>query len=116
HQLSKLPVSEYNSFLEWLYDYEFNKLGLPKPDVVLYLSLPPELSVRLIEKRCTETGVKKDIHEKSMSHIENSYKAVLFSSQKLGWHKIDCSRGGEIRSVEDIHNEIIAYLGDALGL
>lgn len=114
HQLSKLPESEYNAFLDWLYDYEFNKLGLPKPDVVLYLSLPPELSRRLIEKRCSETGVVKDIHEKSLSHIENSYKAVQFSSKKLGWHKINCNRGNEIRPVMDIHDEILSYLKDVL--
>ncbi|HAN20222.1 MAG: hypothetical protein A2Y15_09705 [Clostridiales bacterium GWF2_36_10] len=114
HQLSKLPESEYETFLEWLYDYEFVKLGLPKPDVVLYLSLPPELSMRLIEKRCEETSVVKDIHEKNISHIEKSYKAVLFSSKKLGWHRIDVNKGNEFRPVNEIHNEIINYLKDVL--
>jgi len=112
HQLSKLPESEYDSFLEWLYDYEFIKLGLPKPDKVIYLSLPPILSAKLVDKRCLETGAVKDIHEKSSSHIEKSYKAVLYSSQKLGWHRIDCSIGNEIRQIQDIQDEIIKYLGD----
>jgi dTMP kinase len=110
HQLSKLPDSEYKPFLKWLYDYEFKKLGLPRPDVVLYLSLPPELSLRLIEKRSAETGLEKDIHEKSRAHIQNSYNAVLFSSRELGWHRIDCNRGDGMRSREDIHGEIVSYL------
>lgn len=112
HQLSKLPENEYDSFVDWLYDYEFVKLGLPKPDEVIYLSLPPEMSVRLIEKRCAQTGAQKDIHEKSVTHLENSYKAVRFSSKKLGWHTIDCTDGEQIRTIEDIHNEIVCYLTD----
>ena len=112
HQLSKLPESEYETFLEWLYNFEFCKLGLPKPDIVLYLSLPPLLSLRLIEKRCAETGAERDIHEKSLSHIESSYKAVLFSSEKLGWNRIECSTGDGIRPALDIHSDIISCLTD----
>jgi len=115
HQLSKIPESEYNSFIEWLYDYEFAKLGLPKPDKVIYLSLPPELSLKLIEKRCALTGATKDIHEKNITHLEKSYKAVMFSSEKLGWYRIDCSRNNKIRSKADIHNDIIDCLKDVLG-
>lgn len=114
HQLSKLPENEYDKFLDWLYDYEFTKLELPKPDIVIYLSLPPELSLKLLEKRCSDTGVAKDIHEKSMSHMEKSYKAVNFSSKKLGWHKIECNRGDKIRPADDIHKEILSYLNKVL--
>jgi dTMP kinase len=114
HQLSKLPESEYATFLEWLYDYEFIKLGIPKPDKVIYLSLPPEMSMKLVEKRCRETGAVRDIHEKSTYHIEKSYKAVLYSSEKLGWHRIDCNFGTEMRPEIDIHNEIVDYQKDML--
>lgn len=34
HQLSKLPQNEWNGFLDWLWDFEFIKLGIPVPDVV----------------------------------------------------------------------------------
>lgn len=114
HQLSKLPECEYDTFLQWLYDYEFVKLGLPKPDKVIYLSLPPALSQQLVEKRCEETGVVKDIHEKSLSFIEKCYQAVLYSSEKLGWHRINCNTGKEMRSIQDIQDEIIRYLKDVL--
>lgn len=114
HQLAKLPESEYDAFLTWLYDYEFAKLGIPKPDKVIYLSLPPEMSMKQVEKRCRETGAVRDIHEKSVRHIEKSYKAVLYSSEKLGWHRIDCNIGSEMRPETDIHNEIVEYLKDIL--
>jgi len=110
HQLSKMPRERYGAFLDWLTDNEYNRLGIPRPDAVVYLCLPPEQSMRLLEKRCAETGAKKDIHEKSGDHLENSYRAALFSAKKLGWIKIDCDKDGTIRPVEDIQNEIIERL------
>ncbi len=114
HQLSKLQESEYDSFLSWLTDYEYSKLGIPKPDAVVYLCLPPELSLKLIEKRCDETGARKDIHESNAKHLENSYRAALYSAEKLGWIKIDCSENGEIRTRESIHAEIKEKLKDLI--
>lgn len=114
HQLSKLPRDEYDGFLDWLTDYEYRRLQIPKPDAVIYLCLPPELSIKLLEKRCGETGAGKDIHESNREHLENSYKAALYSAEKLGWMKIDCSTGGEIRGIDDIHREIITRLRERL--
>lgn len=110
HQLSKLRESEYNGFLDWLTDYEYNKLGIPKPDAVVYLCLPPELSQKLIEHRCSETGAQKDIHESNAKHLENSYRAALYSAERQGWIKIDCSENGVLRSRADIHKEIVEKL------
>lgn len=110
HQLSKLPESEYDGFLDWLTDYEYNKLKIPKPDAVIYLCLPPELSQKLIEHRCAETGAQKDIHESNAKHLENSYRAALYSAGRQGWIRIDCSNNGEMRAREDIHKEIVEKL------
>lgn len=114
HQLSKMPKEEYGEFLEWLTDYEYNKLGIPAPDAVIYLCLPPEISQKMIEHRCDETGAEKDIHESSKTHLENSYRAALYSAEKLGWIKIDCDRDGEMRTREEIHKEIIEKLKDII--
>lgn len=114
HQLSKLDESEYNSFLSWLMEYEYEKLGIPKPDAVIYLCVPPEVSEKMIQHRCDETGAEKDIHEKNKKHLENSYRAALYSAEKLGWIKIDCSINGEMRDREDIHREIIEKLGELI--
>ncbi len=114
HQLSKLDESEYNSFLEWLTDYEYNKLGIPKPDAVVYLCVPPEISQKMIQHRCDETGAEKDIHENNKKHLENSYRAALYSAEKLGWIKIDCNDGDKMRTREDIQSEIIERLKDLI--
>ena len=114
HQLSKLPESKWESFLNWLTDYEFHLLQLPEPDLVLYLSVSPSLSEKTASKRAEETGKERDIHEKSRIHLEKSYKAAQFASSKLGWKKINCETNGKMRSKEDIHSEIFAAVIDIL--
>ncbi len=114
HQLSKLDESEFDSFLNWLNDYEYEKLGIPKPDAVVYLCVPPDVSQKMIQHRCDETGAEKDIHESNKKHLENSYKAAIYSADKLGWIKIDCAENGLLRSRESIHREIVERLRDII--
>ena len=64
----------------------------------------------MIQHRCDETGAEKDIHESNARHLENSYRAALYSAEKLGWIKIDCARDGELRTREEIHQEILQRL------
>ena len=116
HQLSKLPPREYDGFLQWLFDLEYGKMGLPKPDLVLYLCVPPEVSRSLIRSRSQSTGRATDIHEKDSRHLDDSYRAALYSADKLGWAKIDCARDGELRTREDIHQEILTCVKNTLGL
>ena len=106
HQLSKLPESEWESFLPWLWDFEFNKLNLPEPDLVIYLELPPSISLSLVKSRSDTTGQKMDIHEKDTEYMAKCYEAALYSCQKLGWARITCHKNGEIRTREDIFKEI----------
>ncbi|MBO5261488.1 MAG: deoxynucleoside kinase [Clostridia bacterium] len=111
HQLSKLPKEEWESFLAWLWDFEFEKLGLPEPDLVLYLELPPKLSLSLVKSRSGETGQKMDIHELDTEYMDKCYEAALYSCKKLGWRQIKCYNGDEIRTREDIAEEIYKEVG-----
>ena len=106
HQLSKLPQSEWESFLAWLWDFEFGKLGLPEPDLVLYLELPPKLSLSLVRSRSDSTGQKMDIHELDTAYMDKCYEAALYSCRSLGWKQIKCYNGDVIRTREDIAEEI----------
>ena len=111
HQLSKLPKEEWEGFLEWLWDFEFTKLGLPKPDMVIYLELPPRLSLSLVKSRSDTTGQKMDIHEKDTEYMDKCYEAALYSCQRLGWKKIQCYENDKIRTREDIFEEIYKEVG-----
>ena len=106
HQLSKLPREEWEDFLKWLWDFEFTRLGLPAPDLVLYLELPPRLSLSLVRSRSDSTGQKMDIHERDTAYMDKCYDAALYSCEKLGWKRIQCYNGDVIRTREDIAEEI----------
>ena len=117
HQLSKLPEDAYDAFLEWLFDYEFDKLGLPAPDLVLYLCVPPAVSDALVKSRSSQTGRSTDIHENNKQHLHDSYRAALYSADKLGWAKIDCASDEQtLRTREDIHAEVLSHVSKLLHL
>lgn len=110
HQLSKLPKEDWEKFLTWLWDFEFDKLGLPRPDKVVYLELPPRLSLSLVKSRSQSTGQKMDIHEKDTEYMAHCYDAALYSCAHLGWEQIKCYEGDTIRTIEDIFEEILERL------
>lgn len=117
HQLSKLPRDEWDAFLDWLYDLEFDRVGLPRPDRVICLLNPPEKSIELIERRSAETGVKKDIHESDVDYLRRCYDAAKYAGERLGWTLISCvDERGELYSRERMHEMILAALKPTLGL
>ena len=101
-----LPDGEREAFLTWLFDLEYRRLGLPEPDLVLYLDLPTDLSEAMMRRRERETGTQADIHERDDAYLracrENAGRIV----SALGWTRIDCSREGAVRPVEEIHEEL----------
>ncbi len=116
HQLSKLPRDEWDAFLDWLWDFEFIKLGLPSPDLVIYLELKPEMSLELVNRRADSTGRARDIHEKDPDFFRKSYEAALFASEKLGWTRIRCYNENGIRTREAIFHDICDAIADQTGI
>lgn len=109
HQAGKIDNStERKKFLDWLWDYEFNLYGLPIPTEVILLKMPPENSIKLMKDRENKFthDTKKDIHEKDKGHLYDAYNAAVSVATEYGWHTIDCIKDGEIRTIEDIHEEI----------
>ena len=107
HQLSKLDRSEWDSYLDWLVDYEYSKLGLPCPDTVVYLEVRPDISMKLIRSRSEQTGRNMDIHELDPEFLSKSYEAAIYASDKLDWVKIKCYEGDEMRAIDDIAAEVL---------
>ena len=114
HQCSKLPPMHWDGFLEWLFDFEYKKLGLPAPDAVIYLAVDHDVSQRLIAERYNGDQTKMDIQEKDTEYLARSRAAAEYCARKLGWKRIECTTVADgvktIRSVEDIHAEVLAYL------
>ncbi len=108
HQLAKIDdEAEKQRFLDWLYDYEFVKLGLPKPDLVYFLDMPPEYAEKLLNGRCDETGAKKDIHEADKQHLLCAYNAAQYTCRAWDWTHVLCVKNEQIRSREDIADEVL---------
>ena len=109
HQAVKITDSEARKEnLDWLLDFEFTLYGLPKPDCVIFLDMPPKYSSQLILNRKNKiTGaMEKDIHERDTVYLEQSYKGSLWLAETYGWYKIPCVANDKIRSIDDIHNDI----------
>ncbi|MBO5873211.1 MAG: deoxynucleoside kinase [Clostridia bacterium] len=114
HQCSKLDESEWESFLSWLYEFEYERLGIPKPDKVIFLDMPIEVSQKLLDKRYGVDGGHKDIHEKDVAYLEKCRKAAYFTADYSGWTKIFCAKDGEPRTIEDIAQDVINTVKEIL--
>ncbi len=110
HQLTKLPVDEHKAFLDWLYDFEFQKLGLPAPDLTLMLKVPVEKSLELIDHR----GEEKDIHE-NREHLKKAALAAKTCADLWGWETLSCvDEKGEMLTVEAIGEKILSLVKEKL--
>lgn len=108
YMLSKVKEDEKADFLNWLYDYEFVKMGLPKPHKVIYLDMPTEISQRLMSKRYEGDESKKDLHEKNVDFLKVCRINALFAAEVLGWTVIECSDGENPYSIEEIAEKVYA--------
>ncbi len=108
HQCSKLPKEAWEDFLSWLYDFEYSKLGIPKPDKVIFLDMPTDVSQKLLDGRYNADGGHKDIHESDVNYLNKCREAALFTADYSGWVKISCAKDGEPRSIEEIAADVLA--------
>ncbi len=109
HQAGKIKdEEEREKFLNWLWDFEFNLYGLPVPSEVFFLNMPIENAVDLIKNRENKFThqEKKDIHERDVNHLKDAYEAACDVSKKYNWYEIKCVKNNEIRTIEDIQQEI----------
>ncbi len=106
YQMCKLPRADWNAYLDWMCDFEYEKLGIPAPDTVLYLDMQPETSERLMRARYAGDESKKDIHEKDLQYQQISREAAHYCADKLGWRIIRCDAGGSLRAVDEIAADI----------
>lgn len=111
HQCSKLPREEWDPFLEWLFDFEYGKLGLPAPDATVYVEMPPRIAHRLIAARAAETGRSVDIHETDPHHLDRAYEAGLYACGKLGWLRVPNFKGDDVRPLDETFAELLEKTG-----
>ena len=109
HQCSKLPEEQWPDFLQWLFHFEYELLGIPAPDRVLFLQTEAAVTEKLLLKRYGGDASREDIHEADRAYMAR--RAAVYCAQRLGWTTVHCTRAGQMRTVEDIHGEIMEILG-----
>ena len=114
HQASKEPEDKREDFLNWLYDFEYDKLGLPRPDLVIYLDVPTDFTEKMLRHRESETHTHADIHEQDMQYLATCRRMGRAAAEHYGWTVIRCVRDGAMRSMEDIHEEIYRHVAACL--
>ena len=114
HQASKEAPEQRQEFLRWLYEFEYDKLGLPKPDLVIYLDVPTAFTEQLMRGREAATGTHADIHEKDTAYLATCRETGRAAAEYYGWQIINCVKDGQMRSIEDIHEEIYAHVRKCL--
>ena len=115
HQMSKLPENEWDSFLDWLYDYEYEKLGMPRPDKTIILDIPVELSQKRLSQRYNGDESKKDIHEGNIPYMEMCRKCALYAAKKQGWTVIGAlDDNGRELPPDEINHLILSHISEVI--
>lgn len=109
HQASK--ITDWDAKLEyipWLNHLEYEIFGLPKPDCVIFLDMPPACSLKLRQQRNTlKEGLTQDIHEADQHYLQQAYDNAIAIAEHQQWHRISCANGMEIRTIEEIHKDVM---------
>ena len=106
HQGAKVPPGELDAFLDWLYDFEFRILELPRPDLVLYMDIDLNTAMRQMRVRERDTNTSGDIHETDADYLSRCLAAASLAASRFGWYRVPCVENGSIRTVEAIHEDV----------
>ena len=110
HQASKETGVERARFLDWLYEFEYEKLCLPRPDLVIYLDVPTDFTEKMLRGREQSTNTTADIHEKDTAYLATCRETGRAAAEHYGWTVIQCVKDGAMRTIDDIHQEIYAHV------
>lgn len=114
HQMVKLPEEKWDEYLDWLLDYEYERMAIPRADKVIFLDMPVEISQKLLSQRYSGDETKKDIHEANVNYLIRCRASALYAAKRLGWAVIPCSDGTSPLSREEITKSIMKEINEVL--
>ena len=114
HQMTKLPKADWDGYLRWLDDFEYQKLGVPKPDLVVFLDMPVDVSQALLQQRYLGDNTKKDVHERDTAYLTACHEAAVYAAKKCGWRTVQCSENGLPRTREAIAQDVWTFVREVL--
>ena len=99
-------ISEKKKIIDYIIDFEYSKIGIKKPDCVIFLYAPFDLVTKIRNARKQNDGIANDIHESDLDFMKKVYASAMFIADYLSWDKVQCNDGDKMRSIDDIHDEI----------
>lgn len=115
HQTAKLPREEWEDYTDWLVELEYDKIGIPEPDMTLFLDMPAPVSERMLSDRYLGDESKRDLHERDGVYMENCRAAARFAADRFGWEIIPCSDGSEPYSIDAVTKLLVEKITFILG-
>lgn len=106
YQMTKLPKNSWDEYMDWLFDTEYNKFGIPKPDGTVFLDMPVEVSQKLLMKRYGGDKAKMDLHESNLEFMNNCREAAFYVAEKENWRVISCAENSEPLPIDFIHGKL----------
>jgi len=91
-------------------------MGIPQPDLVVYLRVDPKVSQALMLSRYGGHEERRDIHEKDLDYLRRCQSAADYCTRRLGWTVVECCEGGGMRPIDSIQAEIMSLVNGALDL
>lgn len=114
YQMTKLPKSEWSEYLDWLFDFEYEKIGIPSPDKVIFLDMPVDISQKLMTDRYDGDENKKDVHEADVAFLNACREAALYAAEKCNWVIVNCAENGEPLPIDVINDRVYKILLDTI--
>ncbi len=101
---------EKKKFIAAVMDYEYEKLGIQRPDIVFFLYAPYHFTQQMHASRKDNEGIKNDLHERNQDFLYQVYQNSMQLADVLQLEKINCSDGNQLKPTEEIHEEIYQKL------
>ena len=114
HQSVKMPRENWDEYMDWLFDFEHNKMGVPVPSATVYLKMHPETSKNLLSQRYQGDESKRDIHEKDLNYLLSCHEAAGYVAEKYGWRVVECCDGQTLLSREEVAQRVLQAISDLL--
>lgn len=110
HQAGKIKDKEERTkMFKWIEALEYDLLGLPRPDIKIFLHMPYEYTKRLQNNR-----TELDEHEKSMANLINAENAYLEMTELYNFTKIECVKDGNLKDIAAISKEVYEIVKNEL--
>lgn len=110
YQMEKINADCWDEYIEWSEDFEYEKIGVPRPDAVIFLDMPVEVSQRLMTQRYCGDENKKDVHEANVEFLNGCRRSALYAAKKQGWYVVECSDGKNPLPIDKIHSNIVSIV------